>query len=270
MSYLRTTLLIAIISLITMSCKDDKAKTSDKTKAEEASEQTTQKVENDNKESTVVCIWKAVSLKETPKHKGKYVTTMYLGESGTTSNEIVIDSLTKTKRTYIKITLADGTSGWIDNRFIAVNAKPHVLTAPSKLYRRPDLVAVSNKDFSEMQYVVVTETKGDWAKVKGKKYTNKWYSEGWIKLNKLTDNQNDIMVALLYEKTKDISTADKKIIALQEIAENTDLSESRWIAEIETEIENIQAKVAEETQEEEIEQGMEMPAQAVDAVKETD
>lgn len=252
---------VGTIAVFTLSCDDNVEKTQ-KTNKETS---TTAAVQKPKQETNVVCLWEAISLKETPSIKGKYITTMYLGETGTTQGEIVVDSISSKKREFVKITLADGTTGWMQKNLIAINAIPHAITTTTKLYKRPDLLASSSKKFEEMQYVVVLENKGDWSKIKGKKHSSKWFNEGWVKTDKLTNSPEDILVAILYEKTQNISNGEKRIVALQEITENTDLSKSRWIEQINLEID--QLTVARENYSEEIEHGMEAPAQAVDAQK---
>jgi len=246
------TLTVLSISLLVLSCGDDTKENNKTTTTTTVSKP----VETIQKDSKVVCMWKAVSLKEKPSQKGKYITTMYLGETATTHNEVVIDTTSKKKREYIKVTLADNTTGWIQQNLVAVNASPYVLIAPTKLYKRPDLIASSDKTLPEMQYVAVLETKGDWAKVKGKKYTNKWFSEGWVKLSKLSNDETDILAAILYEKTNYITDKNKRIKALQEIVNDADLSKSRWIDEINTEIVAIKTALIDN----ETEDDMEMPA----------
>jgi len=232
------TLTTLSILFILLSCGNDTE--NNKKKAIESPSTASEKtVETTQKDSKVICMWKAVSLKEKPSQKGKYVTTMYLGETATTHNEVATDTTSKRKKTYLKVTLADNTTGWIQQNLVAVDASPYVIIAPTKLYKRPDLIASSDKTFPETQYVAVLETKGDWAKIKGKKHTNKWFSEGWVKLSKLSNDETDILVAILYEKTNYITDKNKKIKALQEIVDDADLSKSRWIDEINTEIENI-------------------------------
>lgn len=248
--------LVSVLSiLLVLSSCDDDTKKDNKITNQSADSTVDNTAQTPDKESKVVCMWKAVSIRKEPKEKGKYITTMYLGETATTHNETVTDTLSKKKRTYLKVTLADNTTGWIQENLVAVDATPYVVIAPTKLYKRPDLIASSDKNFEEMQYVVVTETKGDWVKVKGKKHTAKWFSEGWVKSSKLANDETDVIVAILYEKAQNNTDANKKIKALQEIVNDTDLAKSRWTAKINAEIETIETSLVQR----ETEEGMEMP-----------
>lgn len=102
----------------------------------------------------------------------------------------------------------------------------------SKIYERPDILSASKKDFDKMQFVVITEEKGEWKKVKGKRAKDTWFVEGWVKGNHLTDNSIDISVAILASRAMAIADKDKKIEALNAIIDNSDFSASIFIKDI--------------------------------------
>jgi len=179
-------------------------------------------IEDEGGEKNIICIWKAVSLKETPSSKGKYITTIYLGEAATTFGEIITDS-----------------SGWIQENLMAIDAEPYVIKSKTKLYKRPDILTAGNKEFERMQFVVVTETQSDWAKVKGKRTDAGWFSEGWVKISNLTNSDIDVAVAILAERAMVTDDKNKKIDALNEIVENSDFSVSQFISDIQDVIDDL-------------------------------
>jgi hypothetical protein len=183
-------------------------------------------------------------LREAPQLKGKYKNTIYLGEKATYLGETITDSSdAKNKRDFIKIKLTDGTQGWVQANMMAVGAKPYVIKEKTKLYKRPDILSVGKDEFDKMQFVVVTEEQGEWAKIKGKKKTDTWFKEGWIKLDRLAENEIDVTVAILTERALLKETDDKKLEALKEITDNADFSSSIFIADVRSMIEEYNTPV---------------------------
>ena len=152
---LKISLLLPIFVLFFISCGDDGESDAkfDSTKVVE--DEYSEERESMDEEVSTVCMWGAVSLKETPASKGKYITTIYLGEVATTYGEIQTDSSTSKVRDYIKITLRDGTEGWIQENLMASDAVPHVIKSRTKIYKRPDILTAGKKEFERMQFVVV-------------------------------------------------------------------------------------------------------------------
>ena len=183
-------------------------------------------------ELPIVCMWSKVSLKKEPTSKGKWVTTIYLGETATYLGITEKDTTLAKGKDYAKIELIDGTTGWVDVRFMAIDAQPYVVKDVSKLYKRPDILTGTKKEYEKMQFVVVLETKGEWMKVKGKRSQDGWFSEGWMKANHLINSDIDISVAILASRAMTIGDKEKKIEALNEIIDNSDFSGSSFIKDI--------------------------------------
>ncbi len=192
-----------------------------------------------NEEAPAVCLWSAISVRKEPSAKGKYITTLYLGEEATYLGEKKADSSAKKPVEYIKVRLADGNTGWMAHRFVAVNGVSHAFTGTSKLYKRPDILSASKNEFDRLQYVVVVEEKDDWARVKGIDRASKWYKSGWVKKDKLTDNKVDVTVAILFARALGKKDTEKQVNALQEIVENSDLSSSVFISNVKSKIESL-------------------------------
>ena len=232
---LKIALLIMSISIFTFGCGSNQSKES----SNEDNEQIENEAQNDDvnanneiTEAPIVCLWSKVSVKKTPNAKGKWVATMYLGETATYKGLTETDTTVQKGKDYAKIELIDGTQGWVDLRFFAIDAKPAVIRESSKLYQRPDILTASKKEYDKMQFVVVTEEKGEWAKIKGKRAQDNWFTEGWVKANHITDNSIDVNVAILTNRAMAIADTAKKTEALQEIVNNSDLSGSIFITDI--------------------------------------
>jgi len=225
-------LMLLLFPFFMFSCGDDEEKSDDATYEDVMTDYGDTDEDMVNEETNVICMWAAVSLREKPDAKSKYVTTMYLGEAGTTYGETVTDSSTSKGKEYVKIKLGDGTEGWIQKNLTAIDVVPYAVKSNTKLYQRPDILASSKKEFDMMQFVVVTETQDDWMKVQGKRAEDGWFSDGWVKSSHLTSSDIDITVAILASRALAKETNEKKIEALQEILDNADLSGSIFIPHV--------------------------------------
>ena len=241
-----TILFILLLAAFPYACGDSSEKSGDND-----SLATVEDGEEISPDATTLCIWSSVSLKESPEQKGKYKNTIYLGEKAQYLGKTQTDSSDKKNvRDYIKIRLTDGTEGWVQANLMAIGAKPYAVKETTKLYKRPDILSVGKDEFEKMQFVVATEGQGEWVKVKGKKRTDSWFKEGWIKLEKLTEIEVDITVSILAERALTKETDEKKLEALTEITDNPDFGTSIFIYDIRSMVEefNTPANANEETE----------------------
>ncbi len=251
--------LLVLVGLLTLvaSCGDDTTSTNGTDNDATTNNDQEQVAASKNEEAPVVCLWSAVSVRKEPNAKGKYVTTLYLGEEATFLGEKAEDNSNAKKSVeYLKVRLADGKEGWMASKFVAVNGVSHVFTATSKLYKRPDILSAGKDEFDRLQYVVVLEEKDDWARVKGVDKSVNWFRSGWVKKDKLTDDKIDVTVAILFARALGKKDTEKKVIALQEIVENSDLSSSMFISNVKSKIESLNmpsgSEVTETSDEEDI------------------
>jgi hypothetical protein len=227
MNYLKSILFILMISFFSFGCGSGSSGGGDD------NDSTLSEVKNAPADETAICLWSSLSLRENPNTKGKYKSTIYMGEKAIFLKETETDSSNgKNKVEYIKIKLTDGSQGWVQSNMMAVGAKSYALKEKTKLYKRPDILSAGKDEFDKMQFVVTTEDQGDWVKIKGKKRIDKWFKEGWIKKDRLSDVESDVTVAILVERAMLKETNDKKIEALNEIIANTDLSSSSFISDV--------------------------------------
>jgi len=229
MNYLKLILFISIVSVF--ACGSDASKEGD----ENDSTAVLDELKNAPADETAICLWSSLTLKETPSAKGKYKSSIYLGEKTIFLKETAVDSSDKKNpREYIKIKLTDGSQGWVQSNMMAVGAKAYALKEKTKLYKRPDILSAGKDEFDKMQFIVSIEGQGEWVKVKGKKRTDKWFKEGWIKLDRLSETEADVTVAILVERALSKETNDKKLEALNEITTNSDLSSSSFISDVQS------------------------------------
>lgn len=179
-----------------------------------------------------ICIWDKASLKETPEEKGKWITSINLGEKVVSLDESQIDEASAKKREYLKIKLIDGKEGWVQKDFFVKNAKAAVLTAETDLYARPDLLAKSNKTFKRMDVVAVSEESDDWIKIKGKRKDGTWIDEGYVKAKNVSYADQDVAFAVFCKKALAISDTNKQIDELTKLVNNSDLAGSQFAADI--------------------------------------
>lgn len=179
-----------------------------------------------------ICIWDKASVKETPEEKGKWLTSINLGEKVTSLDESQVDDASAKKREYIKIKLMDGKEGWVQKDFFVINAKAAALTSETDLYSRPDLLAKSNKTFKRMDVVAVSEEKDDWLKITGKRKEGTWIDEGYIKVKNVSYSDQDVAFAVFYKKALAITDPKKQIEELTKLVNNSDLSASQFVGDV--------------------------------------
>ncbi|RMG28835.1 MAG: hypothetical protein D6730_04940 [Bacteroidetes bacterium] len=160
-----------------------------------------------------ICVWDHSGLRESPGKRGTYITPVYFGEQV----ELLGESqyLPAEKRTYIKIRLADGKEGWVNQYLFAEKAFLAVITKSTDIYRRPDFMTLKDEKFEEGEIVAVAEVRNDWIKVIGEKH----HKSGWITASEaFSIHPNDILIARLYRDAMNKENAYQQEKALQEIA----------------------------------------------------
>jgi hypothetical protein len=173
-----------------------------------------------------VCIWKEVSVRDVPEEKGKYKTTIYLGEKISYTGDTATDVTSEKKNKYVKIKLIDNTEGWVRADLVALDAVPAALKNETMIYKRPDIMTPTNKNFNQMDFVAIKSTTDGWAEVIGKRMGDTWFSTGWVKSENLTDQSVDVAFSVFYTKAMEISDETKRAEELQKLLNNKDLQSS--------------------------------------------
>jgi hypothetical protein len=154
---------------------------------------------------TTVCILDGVPVREEPNKKGKYISSINLGECVRYLNKTEKDADDK-DREYLKVQLSDGKTGWATAWGLIRDAEIGALKDSVVIYKRPDLLTMTKVRFHEMDVIAVLQEKDDWAEVvgEGKK------KSGWINRHQITKVKEDVAVA---------------VVANQKIRESGNLSE---------------------------------------------
>lgn len=171
-----------------------------------------------------VCILDRGSVRKTPKKKGKYLSAMSLGEKVLWLGKTETDSLDKNKK-YYNVELSDGTIGWVSEYVIAVNAKPAIAIKDIPIYRRPDLLTLTESSFTKMEFIAVLKKNSEWLEVLGKRKKKK----GWIKVGLVSYSDDNIAVGLLAAKAFELKDSLKRHERLEAIINNPSFSKSVFI-----------------------------------------
>jgi hypothetical protein len=246
---IKTALILLTFFLYDCSSKTEEVKGEEVTEAKDTSPTST--VESESPTLPAVCIWKEVSVKEVAEEKGKYKTTIYLGEQVSALADTASEKTGTRTIKFRKVRLTDGTEGWVREDFIALNSSPAACIKETTLYRRPDFMTPSGKNFKMMDVVAVKSKVGEeWSEVIGKRAGDTWFSSGWVKTENLAQSAVDVAFAVFYLKAQDIPDEIKREEEIQKILQNPDFSTSIFQVEFENEeapTDKTQADQAEES-----------------------
>ncbi len=174
-----------------------------------------------------VCIWDGGSVREGPTAKANWVSSLALGERVTWLGISEPDS-TNQDRVYHKIELSDSTVGWASEYVLAIDAEPAVVKTPTPLFRRPDLITVTEKELEPLDFLAILESDGKWIRVVGKENKKK----GWIKLESISVVEEDVAVGVLVNKALALKEREKRLERLQSIIDNPVFSSSTFIDDV--------------------------------------
>jgi hypothetical protein len=133
-----------------------------------------------------IVTWNEVSVRETPQEKGKYVTSIYLGEHITATGDTASEKSGSKRNHYHKITLSDGKTGWVRDEFIAIDVYPGVIMEESQIMKRPDAATIIGKKFLAGDLVSVKNRDGQFIEVTGRIAGDKWYSTGYVRSSSIS------------------------------------------------------------------------------------
>ncbi|AUC14243.1 hypothetical protein BTO06_03360 [Tenacibaculum sp. SZ-18] len=237
-------IIVAIISLSTIlvSCgaEGEKSKKTTEDQLNEFNKEEAPVVETEDKSGDAICVLDKLSVRETPNAKGKWVTSMSLGEKVYFTGESTMDSVSK--KEYFKIKLIDGKEGWSRATFLAVDSKVGVMLQDANVYKRPDLLTKTDTKYSPMDIVAVVSTQDDWAQVKGKRAEGKYIEEVWVKSANISEKQVDIAVAKFAGQAMVQETMSDRIVALKEIVDNSDFAGASFMDLLKQKIQDYESK----------------------------
>jgi uncharacterized protein YgiM (DUF1202 family) len=188
-----------------------------------------------------VCVWDNLSVRSIPSDKGKWLTSLSLGESITLLNETEVDSTSE--RTYTKVQLTDGNEGWSLADFIVADGEAATFIQDADVYSRPDLLTKTNKQYSRMDIVAIKSTQDDWLEVVGKRNDGRYIETNWVKSDNISTEDVDIAVAKFAAPIAKMDDLEKKEEALKNLISNSDLNNSVFMADLMTQYDELQYAV---------------------------
>jgi hypothetical protein len=141
--------------------------------------------------------WPEVGIHETPAEKGKYLTSVYMGEQLTVMGDTATEKSGDRTYHYHKVQLSDGKQGWVRDEFIAINSSPAACIAATQIFKRPDIAAVTGKEFAMVDFVAAKPSEGNWIEVTGRITGEKWFTTGYVQKSSLTFDPVDVEFAAL-------------------------------------------------------------------------
>ena len=180
-----------------------------------------------NKRVATVCIVDEASLRNGPSAKADWISSIALGERITWLGISEIDS-TKETREYYKVELSDSSTGWTTAYALELRADPAVIVQRASIFRRPDLITVTDAEFEPMNFVALLETDTDWLKVVGENRRKK----GWVKRAAVSLKEEDIAVGVLTSKIIKDKNKEKRMQRLEDLIENPAFINSVFIKDV--------------------------------------
>ncbi len=165
--------------------------------------------------------WTEVGLHETPTEKGKYVTSIYIGEQITLVGDTASEKSGDRTYHYHKIQLSDGKQGWVRDEFIAIESLPAASIGSAPIFKRPDIAAVTGKEFGMMDFVAVKPSATNWVEVTGKVAGEKWFTTGYIQKSDLTFDPIDIEFACLNRRRNETTNENLAATLLKQMESAT-------------------------------------------------
>ncbi len=215
----RKTLFLILISLVALNLQFCQKDSTDEIPAPTP--------EPEPEEIQSVCIWDGAALRDQPSRNGKWLSTVALGEQVLWLGISKVDSSDK-NREYYKIRLSDGKEGWSTSYVIIADSKPAVITNKMFVYRRPDLLTMTDVTFDSKEMLAIIKTDSDWFEVIGAQRKK----NGWIKNEGVSLKQEDVAVAILVSKAMEEKDPEKKKEKIAAIINNTAFQNSVFIPEL--------------------------------------
>ncbi|MBN2347304.1 MAG: SH3 domain-containing protein [Bacteroidales bacterium] len=171
-----------------------------------------------------VCIWDGINVRESPSISAKAFSTLSLGESliylGITQADSASENLE-----YAKLELSDGALGWVAQSGIVENAYPAVIINAVPVYKRPDLLTISNETLNTMDVIAVVEEKDDWVQFVSERKRR----TGWVKVSVISKTKEDIALAVLAGKRLKNSEGQPAYEAIENLLENNPYPNSIFV-----------------------------------------
>ncbi|HAA18765.1 MAG TPA: hypothetical protein DCR93_33765 [Cytophagales bacterium] len=206
-------------------------------------------------ETTVYCLYDKLSIREDAGRDAKWLAAMNLGEKVTFTGELKEDAA-QDNREYAQIRLSDGKVGWAPTNLLLMEGSIAVTLDDVSMYDRPDLLTKNSKGIPRMTIVGMYNGQDDWTEIKGIPQGETWYTAGWTKSPRISDDAEDIAAALMIARAMGEEDADKKKEALESVV--NDFSNSVFAVDASEMLVKMASDEGEEMEEEPMEEEGEM------------
>lgn len=129
--------------------------------------------------------------------------------------EMTLETQQVEKTTFVKVILADGTTGWISKYLLVPNGEGAVIAQNTGIYQNPvdNTTMVRNKEFAAGEPVIFTELSGPYAHVVGREKAK----EGWVLVSNLITGNDEVRGATMYWTAISEMNVDKRLKALKHL-----------------------------------------------------
>jgi hypothetical protein len=186
------------------------------------------------KEYPSVCIWDDASVRAKPTVKSQRVSALALGEKVVWLGKAELDPADN-KRNYLKIRLSDGSVGWASEMAVVTGANPAAVVKEAPVCIRPDLLTVTEAKMEPMDIIAVINTEGDWLKMVGEEKVK----AGWIQSEMVSENNDDIALALMARKILEEEDAKLKKEKIESILNNLAFANSTFRRDLEIKLKKL-------------------------------
>lgn len=179
-----------------------------------------------------VTAWESIGVRIAPDKTSQQVGTVRFGMDimkMTDEKEEVEED--KKQRTYLKVVLADGTTGWINDYLIIPNGEGAVIIKNTPVFKNPKTSkeTLKNWSFEAGDAVIKTDVSDGYAYI----FSERKEKKGWVPLSCLAVGVSEVKVALLLKKAMAETDEKAKIKSLQNIRNMSGLEDLKIVKIVE-------------------------------------
>jgi len=179
-----------------------------------------------------VTAWESIGIRIAPDKTSQQIGTVRFGTDimkMTDEKEEVEED--KKQRTYLKVVLADGTEGWINDYLIIPNGEGAVIIKQTPVFKNPKTSneTLKNWTFEAGDPVIKTDVAGDYAYI----YSERKEKKGWVPLKCLAVSPSEVKVAMLLKKALAETDEKAKMKSLQNIRNMSGLEDLKMVKVVE-------------------------------------
>lgn len=171
--------------------------------------------QNYNSRDSMVCVWPKVGLRDAPGTTGRYIATIYFGE---TVRRISDREERFEGKNYIEVQAKGGYIGWVQDYLFVQEGGIVTLLGDKPIHKSPSMSTPTSDYFYAGELLVLSDYQGNnWVELT----SSEKQRVGWIKgIDEVSVSESDIRIAALYQdalQQKDIKTRRKKLEEIRKI-----------------------------------------------------